>query len=257
MKTRTRNALIGTRYTVENSPAMCALIDFAAQNAGLDFANYGNHAAYGQEARSISQDWRRVKAALAEASAEGVTDDGLIAEAPRAFSGRLTWVKYCTTNGAHEPCASCGVKRGDPHTDKCEGGLHDVLLAHWSYCTGQYFPTEYRKAAASVIESAISRVRQARPPAKRMPRTISELRALAKENGSHWFDASSMRFFGTKIESDVVRGNYFVTSEQPPHGPRKFTLRSFDNEARIGTIGEFCSFPTKRDAIAAIPEESA
>jgi hypothetical protein len=238
MKNRTANALAGTCYNVENAPAICALIDFAAQNPGLDFGNYGNHAAYGAESRSISQDWRRVKAALAEAAAEGVTDADVIAEAPHAFSGRLEWI-------------------AEDNEQTMRGGGVITHRSGWYYTTGQYWPTEYRKAAASVLEAATSKVRQSRPPAKRMPTTMAELRALAKENGSHWFDASSMRFFGTRIESKVIRGRYFVTSEQPPHGPRKFSLRSFDEVGAIDTVGEFCAHNSKRQAIAAIPESTA
>ncbi len=240
MKTRTLNALSGTRYNVENAPAICALIDFAAQNPGLDFANYGNHASYGAEARSISADWRRVKAALAEAAAEGVTDADVIAEAPHAFSGRLVWK---TTRTVWEGQAPNCTSREEP------------AQGHWDYCTGQYFPTEYRKAAAAVLEAATSRVRQARPPVKQMPRSIAELRALSKQNGSHWFDASAMRFFGTRIESGVIRGKYFVTSEQPPHGPRGFTLRSFDEAAHVDTVGELCGYASKAAAVAAISAE--
>jgi hypothetical protein len=233
MKTRTLNALSGTRYNVASSPVICALIDFAAQNPGLDFANYGNHAVYGSEARSISADWRRVKAALMECAVEGVTDADVIAEAPHAFSGRLTW------------CAK-------QHTPATTG---EGYVGGWNYCTGQYFPTEYRKAVATVLEYAARKARRNRPAVAQMPTTISELKALNRANGSCWFEPSAMRFFGTRIEGGIIRGRYFVTSEQPPHGPRGYTLRSFDAQGDVDTVGELCGHGSRSEAIAAIPEE--
>ena len=43
--------------------------------------------------------------------------------------------------------------------------------------------------------------------------SIQEIRATAKEAGSHWFDASNMRFFESQIEREVYDGRYFISSE--------------------------------------------
>ena len=229
MRKRAIEALRTTTYTEGFEPAICALADFAAQNAGLEFGNYGDRAAYAQEARDIGNDWKRFKLALQAASDARVTDADVIAAAPTAFSGRLTWRPK-----QHTPAT---VQAGEASRE-----------GDWSYCTGQYFPTEYRKAAATLLEYATRAVKQARPPAARSVFTIADLRALNEENGGCWFDKGSMRFFGTKIESGILTGRYFITSEQPPHGSRGFTVRTFDEKGNIGTEGELCGHATRAQA---------
>ena len=97
-----------------------ALERFIKSPSRLDWRDYsGDVAAYRAEQRSISKDRREALAALTEARA--ITPqryEVMIASFPAAFSGRLTWD---------------GAKLG--------------------YCTGQYYPTEYRKAARSVLWS--------------------------------------------------------------------------------------------------------
>lgn len=239
---RAKSALATAGYPINENSAIAQLVAFAAQNSGIDPRNYfsdfrdtNGRRAYSQESRSISEDWRRFKSALFVAGLEGVTDADVIAEAPHAFSGRLEWAKHQHT----------------PMSAKANGGEGE-----WNYCTGQYFPTEYRKAAATLLEYATRKVRQARPPEKRCVSSIAELKALNEQNGGTWFDRSNVRFFGTKIESEIIRGKYFITSEQQDDDkPRRFTVRSFNDEGKINTIGEFHSHQTKRDAIEAIPKD--
>lgn len=210
-----RSLLIEAGFNSKENPAIAALVAFAAQEPGLDPADYGgNNRALQEELQSIRSDWDRFVTGLHEAGADGVTDAHVLAEAKRRLTAKM----------------------------------EDGQFVRWEYCTGQYFPTEYRKAAASLIEDAASAVRRARPPVKQMPRTIDELKALNKKNGGHWFDRGSMAFFGTRIESKILFGCYFITSEQPPHGDRKFSLRTFDDEGGVETVGDFCSYPRKGDA---------
>lgn len=249
---RARAALAAAGYDPANNPAIAQLVAFAAQNPGLEYGNYGNPTSYNQEARSISKAWREFKDALVIAGSEGVSDAEVIAEAPHAYSGRLEW-EVVGRNGARDACPSCFAKPGQVHAKTCTGGLHD-LEARWSYCAGQYFPTEYRNAARVLLEYATRRVRQARPPQTQQVETIAELKALNARNGGCWFNPPSMRFFGTRIESSIIRGRYFVTSEQQgEYEPRKFTIRSFDEKGSVDTVGKFFAYDTKRDALAAIP----
>lgn len=227
LSTRAKTALAGLGY--ENSPALVLLVAFAAQNPGLDWRDYGGDGkAYRSEGRSIQADWKRFLTALHEAAGEGVTEATVIAASSRAFSGRLEW-------------------KGD----------------HWDYCTGQYFPTEYRKAAASVLEAAISDARQARPEKKAAAgiSSISELKALHKSNGWHFFDRGAMAFFNSRIESGIIGGRYFITSERfNDDTPRKFTVRTFDERGSVDTLGEFCGHLDKesaRDAIKADIKQAA
>lgn len=239
--------MIDATYGPNCPLAIRLLVEFAAQNSGIDPRNYYDPQDrlagraqdyrdglldYRQEVRSIGNDWKRFKLALATAAAEGVTEAAIIEAAPRAFSGRLEW-------------KSATLKPSDPVP---------LPASHWEYTTGQYFPTEYRKAAASVLEYAIRETRQARPPAIRKITSIKQLKALNEENGGCWFGAGEMRFFGTRIESEIIDGSFFITSEQPPHGPRKFTIRSFDSKGDIETVGQFCAFDSKHDALDALPQ---
>lgn len=226
---RAKSALATAGYSVLESSAISQLVAFAAQNSGLEYANYGELKSYNQEARSISQDWRRFKAALIAASLSGVTDANVIAEAPHAFSGRLTW---------HETALP--------------------KLSYWEYTTGQYFPTEYRKAAATLLEYATRKAKQSRPPAKAKVSSISDLQRLNEQNGGCWFEPSTMRFFRTRIESGILRGKYFITSDQRDYDtPRKFTARSFDDEGSVGTVGEFHEHDTKQEAIESLDAVTA
>lgn len=88
-------------------------------------------------------------------------------------------------------------------------------------------------------------------------RKITELKAHNKANGGCWFDAAAMRFFRTRIESKIIGGRYFITSEQQDDDtPRKFTVRSFDSKGKVDTVGEFHAYDTKEEALAAIPTAS-
>lgn len=97
-----------------------ALDAFVRQRSGMDWRNYGDAASYRDEQRSITRDlhdYRELRRAVQWR--EGIDADAL-REAFRAFSGRLQW----------------------------DGRQLD-------YCTGQYFPTEYRKAACAVLAAAL------------------------------------------------------------------------------------------------------
>lgn len=96
---------------------------FNRSRPGLEFGNYGDLKSYRQEARQIARDKREADKLISAVARASVTAEGL-AEAFRAFSGRLSLTEH----------------RGKPALD---------------YCTGQYYPTEYRKAVAAVCASAL------------------------------------------------------------------------------------------------------
>ena len=56
--------------------------------------------------------------------------------------------------------------------------------------------------------------------------SMAAMKAAFKSSGSHWFDASTMRFFGTRIDRTgrLYGGRVFVASHQPPHGPRVYSV---------------------------------
>jgi len=83
--------------------------------------------------------------------------------------------------------------------------------------------------------------------------TLAQVKEANIASGHHWFDRDSMRFFGSKILGGLIAGQYFISSEQPPYGPRKYSIRKVKNaQGHIGTISEFCQYGTARAARAAL-----
>lgn len=104
----------------ERERILSALSAFIRQRPGLEYANYGDPTAYRSEMRSITRDRHQAETLLAAVSWRSSITAEKLKEAFRAYSGRLTW----------------------------DGGKLD-------YCTGQYFPTEYRRAVCAVLAQAL------------------------------------------------------------------------------------------------------
>lgn len=105
---------------------IACLRKFIAQRPGLEFGNYGDVSAYRSEMRSITKDRHHAEAMLASVAwRDSITADSILEASKHAFSGRLTI------------------------TEPTPGRF--VL----DYCTGQYWPTEYRRAVCSVLSSAL------------------------------------------------------------------------------------------------------
>lgn len=81
----------------------------------------------------------------------------------------------------------------------------------------------------------------------------NEFIQLNKSKGLHWFDHDTMRFFGTRISNwDIISG-LFITSEQPPHGSRVYSVRLADfDTGQVYTVSEFCEFNSIRSAKTAL-----
>ena len=102
-----------------------ALDKFIRQRPGLEWGNYGSRESYTAEVRSITKDLREARTLLSAVSwRDSITSEDIVKAAEGAFSGRL----------------SIEEKNGKPLV---------------SYCTGQYWPTEYRKAVCAVLASAL------------------------------------------------------------------------------------------------------
>lgn len=103
----------------ERETILNALDHWTRQRPGLEFCNYGDVPAYRSELRSITRDLHDFRVLARAVELSGITAEQL-REGFRAYSGRLTW----------------------------DGSKLD-------YCTGQYWPTEYRKAACAVLAAAL------------------------------------------------------------------------------------------------------
>jgi len=110
----------------ERARILAALSAFASQRAGLEFCNYGDWKAYRSEQRAITKDLHDFNKLMSSVSwRDSITAMDLRAAFRNAYSGRLSI------------------------EDRPDGSIA------LSYCTGQYFPTEYRKAACAVLASAL------------------------------------------------------------------------------------------------------
>lgn len=116
-----------------------ALAAWIKQRPGLEFGNYGDMKSYRAELRQIAKDRRDAETLLrAVALRPSITAKDLIA-ATRAYSGRLQ-IKP-EVRKVREPIDSIELEPSGR-----------VII---DYCTGQYWPTEYRKAACAVLASAL------------------------------------------------------------------------------------------------------
>ena len=106
--------------TTDRATILAALDKWTRQRPGLVFGNYGDIRSYRAELRGITRDYRDAQTLLRAVELSSISADTMTEAFRRAFSGRLTW----------------DGKRLD-------------------YCTGQYWPTEYRKAACAVLASAL------------------------------------------------------------------------------------------------------
>jgi hypothetical protein len=244
-----------------------ALATFIKQRPGLDPANYGcapgqtpdfkqrmeAWRSYRSELRSISRDRQRALAALDEARGLTPAQPDLLLDSFRAFSGRLSWVTDAVVKQGRGTVENPYV----PATMETTGSK-----GHLEYTAGQYFPTEYRRAAAAVLEAYVSawaRWWSEQHPQTFTYRTMDDVIAANKSVGGHWFDRDTMRFFKTRIESGAVALHTedchkarFITSEKGPDGVRKYSIREAQPDGSIDTVGEFQQYRTRDAARAAL-----
>ena len=135
---------------------------FVAQRSGLEYGNYGDTKAYNAEKRQITRDLTDAKQLIREVELSAMTAEQLVSGFS-AYSGRLN----ITTTG------------------------ESVSL---DYTTGQYFPTEYRKAVCAVCaralwdfyrESYAANARTGESPGDAIRRRFRE--TLGKRIANRWF----------------------------------------------------------------------
>lgn len=105
---------------------IAALRAFVAQRSGMDWRNYGDVTSYRSEQRGIMRDGKEARELIRAVELhDSITANDIVKASKSAFSGRLSI-----------------AERDD--------GAVSV-----DYCTGQYFPTEYRKAVCAVCSSVL------------------------------------------------------------------------------------------------------
>lgn len=243
------------------TPVFAALETWIKQRPGVDANSYFSPydrgeqlwqgiRAYRQEIRDIGRDRTRALKALDEARGLWPPKPEILADSFSAFSGRLEWKLGEVSLGSRY-----AMQPGQP--------------GHLEYCTGQYFPTEFRKAAAAVLERYISSWRQwyarENPPTFTY-RTMGDVEAANRAIGGHWFDRDTMRFFKTRVESGLVacgfegegqnckptRGRFITSDRFDENSPRLFSIREVQPDGSIDTIGKFQGYATRDKARAAL-----
>ena len=80
--------------------------------------------------------------------------------------------------------------------------------------------------------------------------TIDEVKLVNAEIGHFWFTKETMKFFNSRVESELLKGKYFVTSErQQKSEPKLYTIRKALPDGSIVTECHFRSWPTLKIAI--------
>ena len=88
--------------------------------------------------------------------------------------------------------------------------------------------------------------------------TMADVKTLNKECGNHFFDRDTKRFFKSTIETTLLKGGYFITSESQSSYTtgRRYTVRKVDYlDGSIHTVGEFQEHSSKQLAKLAINME--
>ena len=89
-----------------------------------------------------------------------------------------------------------------------------------------------------------------------MINTIAEAKEANANAGYRWFEASSMRFFSSRLPKSVLpvdNGALFVSSEKcdmpyHPSEPRRYTIRFIHDSGKLETVGEFQQYATRGGA---------
>ena len=82
--------------------------------------------------------------------------------------------------------------------------------------------------------------------------SMDEIRSANRQAGRHFFEAGTMSFFHSRIETGVIADEYFITSEQFEDAPRTFTVRRADERGHIQTVGEIHQYRTQVAAELAV-----
>jgi hypothetical protein len=83
--------------------------------------------------------------------------------------------------------------------------------------------------------------------------SVDDIRKASLDSGHHWFSPSTMRFFGSRVYSDLVGGRFFISSEMDAQGTsRRYTIREALPCASIETVSGFQEFASLRDARKAL-----
>lgn len=87
--------------------------------------------------------------------------------------------------------------------------------------------------------------------------SIEEIQSANRDAGQFWFTPGTMAFFRTRIESEVIAGYWFITSEEGPIGERRFSIRVADDQGMVDTVGQFMGYDSAQAAREALDRHFA
>jgi hypothetical protein len=74
-------------------------------------------------------------------------------------------------------------------------------------------------------------------------KTIKHIKHLNQKAGLHFFSADTMRFFDSRIESEIIEDCFLITSEKNFDGSRRlFTVREIDWDTGVVETAKHSSF---------------
>lgn len=71
--------------------------------------------------------------------------------------------------------------------------------------------------------------------------SMEDLEWKVTRSGSHFFDYDTMRWWKSKVSTELYDWRYFITSEKPPTGPREYSVRwvyKYNDSPRL-QVGRF------------------
>lgn len=108
------------------------------------------------------------------------------------------------------------------------------------------------RGATTCQKCIIARTARALSPFK----TLADVKAINAANGYNFFSKEIMRFWKSRMESSLIKGRYFVTSEEGVaigRAGRVYSLRYAKNNGSVRTVVSHCS--TKQEAKDAISKD--
>ena len=140
-----------------------ALYKWIRQRPGLEYVNYGDVSCYRSELRSITRDSHDARVLLrAVELRDSITAHDIVDASRHAFSGRLEIVQGYQVNGKGFFSSTGAAQQAANKYLPAIVAIEPAVKI--DYCTGQYWPTEYRKAVCAVLASALRNRKRADMP---------------------------------------------------------------------------------------------
>jgi hypothetical protein len=212
---------------------LTALSAWIAQRPGLEPGNYISHGrdaagrtAYRSEQRRITAQRHDAERLLAAAALTGPHSDEAWQDAFRAYSGRLT-LQLCSHGDAGK--VTCGANPKHVWCERCDPA--PSALCHWchgrgysravpggvslDYCTGQYWPTEYRAAVCAVLASLLWAHAREHMPAP----SAYRVELPSRWDGDSWRKGPVSGTYATLAEAEAKRNGQEHVTEL--YGPKR------------------------------------